>query len=49
MVSESIKTFLQVFEFFFEAVGTTIIIYGGLKATIQVFIFEVLRRPYNLE
>jgi len=49
MVSEYIETFLLVFELLFEAVGTAIIIYGGLKATFQLFLREVLKRPYNLE
>jgi uncharacterized membrane protein len=49
MVSEFVKTFLLAFEWFFEVVGTTIIIYGGLRATIQVFFYGVLKRPYNLD
>lgn len=49
MVSEFVETFLLAFEWFFEAVGTTIIIYGGLRATIRVFLREVLKRPYNLQ
>jgi uncharacterized membrane protein len=49
MVSGYMETFLLVFELLFEAVGTAIIIYGGLKATFQLFLREVLKRPYNLE
>ncbi|RXA20186.1 DUF1622 domain-containing protein [Methanosarcina sp. MSH10X1] len=49
MVSEHIETFLLVFELFFEAIGTVIIIYGGLKATVQIFLHEVFKRTYNLE
>lgn len=43
------NTFLQVVEWIFEAIGTIIIIYGGLKAIFQVFLHEALKRPYKLE
>ena len=45
MVSGYMETFLLVFELLFEAVGTAIIIYGGLKATFQLFLREVLKDP----
>jgi uncharacterized membrane protein len=49
MISEFLERFLLVFEWFFEAIGTAIIIYGGLKATIQAFLHEVSKERYNLE
>lgn len=49
MISELFENFLLYFEWIFEAIGTTIIIYGGLKATIQIFLSEVLKRTQNLE
>jgi len=49
LVFESFDTFLQIFEWVFEAIGTTIIIYGGFKATIELFLCEILKRPYKLE
>lgn len=49
MVLEFFNAFLQTFEWVFEAIGTTIIIYGGLKAVVKVFLYEALKRPYKLE
>ncbi len=49
MISELFENFLLYFEWIFEAIGTTIIIYGGLRATIQIFLSEVLKRTQNLE
>ena len=49
MISELFENFLLYFEWIFETIGTTIIIYGGLRATIQIFLSEVLKRPHNLE
>lgn len=49
MPFELFDTFVQAFELFFEAVGTAIIIYAGLKATVQVFLSEALRKPYRLQ
>jgi uncharacterized membrane protein len=49
MLWELFENFLQYFEWFFETVGTAIIIYGGLKATIQIFLSEALKRPQDLE
>ena len=49
MVSDFFNNFLQVFEWVFETIGTTIIIYGGLKATVQIFFSEALKRSYELE
>lgn len=49
MFSELFEVFLLYFQWVFEAIGTTIIIYGGLKATIQIFITETLRKPQELE
>jgi uncharacterized membrane protein len=43
------EIFLQSSEWFFEAVGTIIIIYGGLKATVKVFLHEIFKKPYSLE
>lgn len=48
MALELFNTFVQAFEWFFEAVGTAIIIYAGLKATVQVFLSEALRKSYKL-
>lgn len=48
MISELFENFLLYFEWIFEAIGTTIIIYGGLRATIQIFLSEVLKRTQNL-
>lgn len=42
------ETFLQVFEWIFEAIGTTIIIYGGLRAVIQILFQEVREKSYHL-
>lgn len=49
MLSELFDSFLKYFGWIFEAIGTTIIIYGGLKATIQILLSEVFRRPQELE
>jgi len=49
MALEIFSTFIQVFEGFFEAVGTAIIIFAGLKATTQLFMLEVFKKPYRLE
>lgn len=49
MALDLFGTFVLVFELFFEAVGTAIIIYAGLKATVQVLLSEVLRKPYKLQ
>jgi uncharacterized membrane protein len=43
------ENFLQYFEWIFETIGTTIIIYGGVRATVQIFLSEVLKKPQNLE
>ncbi|HWR25756.1 MAG TPA: DUF1622 domain-containing protein [Methanosarcina sp.] len=43
------ELFLQSSEWFFEAVGAIIIIYGGLKATFEVFLREIFKKPYSLE
>lgn len=45
----SFEMFLQVFEWIFEAIGTTIIIYGGLRAVVQILFLEVFNEPYHLE
>ncbi len=49
MFSELFENFLQYFEWIFETIGTTIIIYGGVRATVQIFLSEVLKKPQNLE
>jgi uncharacterized membrane protein len=49
MVSGLFENFLLSFEWIFETIGTAIIIYGGLKATIQIFLSEALRRSHDLE
>ncbi len=49
MVLEFFTIFIQVFEGFFEVVGTAIIIYSGLKATFQVFFSEAFRKAYKLQ
>ncbi len=49
MFSELFDNYLQYFALIFEAIGTTIIIYGGLRATIQIFLSEVLKSPQDLE
>jgi uncharacterized membrane protein len=43
------ENFLQWFGWIFEAIGTAIIIYGGLRAAVQILLSEVLRKPQNLE
>jgi uncharacterized membrane protein len=48
MVSEFFNNFLQVFEWVFETIGTTIIIYGGLKATALIFLSEALKSSCEL-
>lgn len=49
MVLMSLEVFLQVFEWIFEAIGTTIIIYGGLRAVAQITFQGVLKKSYHLE
>ena len=49
MFSGLFENFLLYFGWIFEAVGTTIIIYGGLRATIQILLSEAFRRPKELE
>ncbi|WP_410507243.1 DUF1622 domain-containing protein [Methanosarcina hadiensis] len=49
MVSDLLRNVLQVFEWIFEAIGTIIIIYGGVRATIELFLYEILKRSYSLE
>ncbi len=49
MLSELFDSFLQYFGWIFEAIGTIIIIYGGLRATIMILLSEILRRPQELE
>ncbi len=48
-LSELFDKFLLYFEWIFEAIGTTIIIYGGLRAIIQIFSTEALKKSQNLE
>lgn len=48
MVLGSFEAFLQVFEWVFEAIGTIIIIYGGLRAVAQIIFQEILKKSYNL-
>lgn len=43
------NNFLLYFEWVFEAIGTIIIIYGGLRATIQILFSETLKKSQNLE
>lgn len=43
------NNFLLYFEWIFEAIGTIIIIYGGLRATIQILFSETLKKSQNLE
>jgi uncharacterized membrane protein len=49
MLSELFDSFLQYFGWIFEAIGTIVIIYGGLRATIMILLSEILRRPHELE
>lgn len=49
MASDFFDNFLQIFEWVFETIGTTIIIYGGLKATVQIFLSETLKKFRDLE
>ena len=49
MFSGLFEDFLLYFGWIFEAIGTTIIIYGGLRATIQILLSEAFRRPQELE
>jgi uncharacterized membrane protein len=49
MILDLFDNFLLYFEWVFEAIGTTIIIYGGLRATIQILLSEALRKPQELE
>lgn len=48
MVQGLFNTFLQIFEWVFEAIGTIIIIYGGLRAVAQIILQEISKRSYNL-
>jgi uncharacterized membrane protein len=43
------EIFLQMFKWIFEAIGTTIIIYGELRAVARMFSQEVLKKSYHLE
>ena len=49
MFSGLFEDFLLYFGWFFEAIGTTIIIYGGLRATVQILHSEAFRKPRELE
>lgn len=49
MLSGLFENFLTYFGWIFEAIGTTIIIYGGLRATIQILLSEAFRKPQELE
>ena len=49
MFSELFENFLLYFGWIFEAIGTTIIIYGGLRATFKIFLSEAFRKPKELE
>lgn len=49
MFSGLFENFLLYFGWIFEAIGTTIIIYGGLRATIQILLSEAFRKPGELE
>lgn len=49
MLSGLFNNFLLYFEWVFEAIGTIIIIYGGLRATIQILFSETLKKSQNLE
>lgn len=49
MFSELFEEFLLYFGWAFEAIGTIIIIYGGLRATVQIFLSEAFRKPRELE
>lgn len=49
MFSGLFEDFLLSSKWIFETIGTAIIIYGGLKATIRIFLYEVLRKSRDLE
>lgn len=49
MVQGLFDTFLQIFEWVFEAIGTIIITYGGLRAVAQIILQGISKRAYNLE
>ena len=49
MVSDLFRNILQFFEWVFEAIGTVIIIYGGLRATFELLLYETLKKPCSLE
>ncbi|MDQ1274456.1 MAG: hypothetical protein QG610_27 [Euryarchaeota archaeon] len=49
MVSDLFRSVLQVFEWIFEVIGTITIIYGGLRATIELLLYEILKQSYSLE
>jgi len=41
--------FLNFFSFIFSIVGSLLIIYGGLRATVEIILFEVFKKPYKYQ
>jgi uncharacterized membrane protein len=41
--------FLNFFSFLFSIVGSLLIIYGGLRATVEIILFEVFKKPYHYQ
>lgn len=41
--------FMNFFSFLFSLVGSLLIIYGGLRATAELILFEVFKKPYKYQ
>jgi uncharacterized membrane protein len=41
--------FLDTFSFLFNTVGSALIVYGGLRAILEIILLEVLKKPYSYQ
>jgi len=49
MALEFTSVILEIFVRFFEIVSAILIIYGGLRAAIEILLVEVFKKSYNFE
>ncbi|MDQ1274455.1 MAG: hypothetical protein QG610_26 [Euryarchaeota archaeon] len=49
MVLEITGIILEVFVTFFEVVSAVLIVFGGLKAALEILLVEAFKKPYSYE
>ncbi|AGF95731.1 MULTISPECIES: DUF1622 domain-containing protein [Methanosarcina] len=49
MVSELAAVILGIFVQFFEIVSAVLIVFGGLRAALEILLVEAFRKPYSYE